>query len=129
MGDDERAIRDLIREWLEATGTGDLGRILGLMAEDVVFLTPGREPFGKEAFAAASRAAAGRVTILPAGEVEEVEVHGDVAFARTRLTVSIRPSGGGAETRMSGRALTIYRRQADGRWLLARDANMLTPAP
>lgn len=129
MSDDEKAIRELIRTWLEATESGDLDRILALTTDDVVFLTPGRPAFGKEAFAAASRASAGRFAIRPTGEVEEVEVRGDSAFCRTRLEVSIRPAGGGEETRVSGHTLTVYRKQPDGRWLLARDANMLAPEP
>lgn len=93
MSDDEKAIRDLIRTWLEATESGDLDRILALTTDDVVFLTPGRPAFGKEAFAVASRVSAGRFAVRPTGEVEEVEVRGDVAYCRTRLTVSIRRAG------------------------------------
>ena len=59
MSDDERAIRELDRE----VDAGEPGRryrtVLGLMTEDVVFMVPGREPFGKDAFAA-SRRHAGR---------------------------------------------------------------------
>ncbi len=57
MSDDERAIRDLIAAWMSATQAGDAETVLGLMTDDVVFMVPGREPFGKEAFAAASQSA------------------------------------------------------------------------
>jgi ketosteroid isomerase-like protein len=36
------------------------------------------------------------------------------------------PLQGGSPTRRSGYTLTIFRKQADGAWVLARDANMLT---
>jgi uncharacterized protein (TIGR02246 family) len=54
MTDDERAIRALVDTWMTATKNGDLDTVLGLMADDVVFMVPGQEPFGKEAFAASS---------------------------------------------------------------------------
>ena len=56
MTNDERAIRELIATWMDASQKGDLQTVLGLMADDVVFMVPGREPFGKEAFAAARKA-------------------------------------------------------------------------
>ena len=55
MSEDERAIRELVATWMAASRAGDLDTVLGLMTEDVVFMVPGREPFGKEAFAAQSR--------------------------------------------------------------------------
>ncbi len=41
---------------MEASKAGDLDTILSLMADDVIFMVPGREPFGKEAFAANRKA-------------------------------------------------------------------------
>ena len=51
MTDDERAIRELVASWMEASKTGDVAKVLSLMADDVIFTVPGREPFGKDAFA------------------------------------------------------------------------------
>jgi uncharacterized protein (TIGR02246 family) len=51
---DETAIRNLVSRWIQASEAGDLDTALGLMADDVVFMFPGREPFGKEAFRAQS---------------------------------------------------------------------------
>jgi uncharacterized protein (TIGR02246 family) len=79
MTDDERAIRDLVATWMAASRAGDVETVLGLMADDVAFMVPGREPFGKEAFAA------------DAQSVKNV-------------------------------------RFGSGKWLLARDANLLTTA-
>src|SRR5215468_9344982 len=55
MTDDEGAIRVLIETWMKASQAGDIDTVLDLMTEDVVFMVPGREPFGKEAFANATR--------------------------------------------------------------------------
>ncbi len=48
MTDDERAIRELLATWFDATKKGDTATVLSLMTDDVVFMVPGREPFGKE---------------------------------------------------------------------------------
>jgi uncharacterized protein (TIGR02246 family) len=50
MSDDERSIRELLTKWFDATEKGDTQTVLSLMTDDVVFMVPGREPFGKEAF-------------------------------------------------------------------------------
>jgi uncharacterized protein (TIGR02246 family) len=123
---DEQAIRELVQTWLRASAAGDLEQVLTLMSDDVVFLAPGQKPFGKEAFAAASRASHGKVRIDARGEVQEVHVAGDLAFCRTRLRVTVAPTQGGETKRLAGHTLSVLRRQPDGRWVLARDANLLT---
>ena len=45
---DEEAIRNLISTWQEASRTGNLPKLLELMTDDVVFLTPGQLPMNKE---------------------------------------------------------------------------------
>ena len=59
MTDDERAIRQLIESWMQASRKGDAATVLSLMTEDAVFTVAGREPFGRDAFRAASNAMAG----------------------------------------------------------------------
>ena len=54
MSDDVRAIRNLIGRWMAASKAGDTAAVLNMMTDDVIFMTCGREPFGKEEFAAAS---------------------------------------------------------------------------
>ena len=129
MNNDEQAIRALVDNWMRATRAGDPDGVLELMAEDVVFLGPGRPPMrGREAFAAASRAREGRVTIEGRPEIQEVRVFGDWAYCWNQLTVTMRPTDGGAPTERSGPVLSILRRNPDGRWVIFRDANMVAPA-
>ena len=47
MGPDERAVREVHSTWIEAVNAGDLARLLTLMADDAVFLNPGRAPLGR----------------------------------------------------------------------------------
>jgi len=127
---DEQAIREVIATWHRATVAGDLPRLLGLMTEDVVFLTPGQPPMrGRDAFAAGFRAAAEKFGIEPHAEIQEISVAGDWAWCWTRLSVSFIPRAPGPAQRRSGHTLSIFRRTAESAWLLARDANMLTPDP
>ena len=123
MSDDERAIRELITAWLAASKAGDHDTVLSLMTDDVVFMVPGREPFGKEAFAAASKSA-GPKLIEGMADIVEIHVLGDWAWLRNKLTVTIAAPGGPPTTR-TGYTLTILRKQPGGHWLLARDANLL----
>ena len=125
MSPDERAIRDVIANWLRASAEGDASTVLSLMTDDVVFLVAGRPPFGKKEFAAGQNALATH-RIETRSEVLEVVVDGDLGYARSHLTVAMTPVGGGATLRRSGPTLSIFRRQNDGRWLLSRDAKLLT---
>ncbi|HEU4577931.1 MAG TPA: SgcJ/EcaC family oxidoreductase [Polyangiaceae bacterium] len=127
MSEDERAIRTLIANWIAASRSGDVARVLSLMADDVLFLTPGQPPFGKEKFAEASRAMR-ELRIDGKSDVQEVVVSGEWAWCRTQLQVTIRFPDGKTMSR-SGQTLSILRRQADGSWLLARDANLLAADP
>ena len=125
MENDEQAIRDLVETWLAASKAGDLATVLSLMADDVVFMVPGQEPFGKETFAANSRNMKD-LCIEGIGEIQELEVLGDWAWLRNRLKVTFTPPGGKPMVH-SGYTLTILRKNADGKWVIARDANLLTP--
>jgi uncharacterized protein (TIGR02246 family) len=124
MTNDEQAIREVIATWMKASAAGDTATVLSLMADDVVFLVPGRPPFGKKEFAAAQPGMA-RFKIDVTSNVQEVHVTGDWAYCRTSLTVVMTPLDGSPPVRRSGHTLSIFRRQADSRWVLARDANML----
>jgi len=93
MQKDEQAIRELVNRWMVASKNGDAATVLSLMADDVIFMVPGREPFGKQAFAA------------NATNMKKVQIDG---------------------TSHSGYTLTILRKNPDGSWVIARDANLLT---
>jgi uncharacterized protein (TIGR02246 family) len=123
MTDDERAIRELVETWMTASKAGDTATVLGLMADDVLFMTPGREPFGKAEFEAQS-AALKDVEMDGRAEVLEVAIAGDWAWIRNRIEVAMTPRGG-ETARRSGYTLTILKKGGDGRWRLFRDANLV----
>ena len=124
MSDDERAIRSLIDTWMAASKAGDLQTVLSLMADDVVFMVPGRPPFGKAEFAAMSEGM-NDMQIEGRSEIKDLKIFGDWAWLRNHLTVAITPPSG-ETVRRSGYTLTILRKETNGAWLLVRDANLLT---
>ena len=123
MSDDERAIRDLVATWMAASQAGDVATVLGLIADDVVFMVPGREPFGKEAFAAGSESMKD-IRFEGSYDIREIKVLGDWAYLRNYITISMTPPGG-ESMRHAGYTLSILRKQTDGKWVLARDANLV----
>lgn len=123
MTEDELAIRELVDRWMEASRAGEIETVLDLMTDDVVFMTPGREPFGKEAFRAASEAMGG-VHMDGRAEIREIQVIDDWAWIRNHIDLTVTPPEG-ETVRRSGYTLTILRKGDDGRWRLFRDANLV----
>jgi uncharacterized protein (TIGR02246 family) len=127
MGPDERAVREAQSAWIDAVNTGDLVCLLALMTDDVVFLNPGQEPVGRDGFPPGFMAAHQQARIRCLSELEEVVVVGEVAYTRSRDSLSLTPRDGGDAMQLAGHRITVYRKQPDGRWLLARDAHTLSP--
>ncbi len=116
MQQDERAIRETIDRWHRATRAGDLNSVLALMADDALFLTPGRPPMTKDAFASAFRKISGPIE----QDIKEIRISGDLAYCWSHISVT-------ADNKThAGPALTIFRKREDGSWALSRDANLLT---
>ncbi len=128
MPSDEEQIRELVATWLRASKAGDTETVLSLVTDDVVFLIPGRPPMRRDEFAQAMRAQSGSsgIKIDGTSEIEEVQVTGDWAFLWSRLRVVATPVDGSAPVERAGHTLTILRKE-NGRWLVARDANLLAP--
>ena len=123
---DEQAIREVHVAWIEAVNAGNLDHLLAWMADDVMFLSPGQSPFGREVFSANFSSAHQQFRIHCVSEFQAVRVVGEVAYSVARDSLSVIPCAGGAESRLAGYRLTVYRKQSDGRWLLARDAHTLS---
>lgn len=129
MQSDEQEIRQLVATWMAATKAGDIETVLSLMAENVVFLVPGQPPMiGKSTFAAAAQAQSDQEPPQFDGtsEIQEVQIFGEWAFMWTQLSVVVTRPGGVPPITRAGHTLSILKKQY-GKWVLARDANMLSP--
>lgn len=123
ISNDEQSIRELVEKWLTASKTGDVATLVNLMADDVIFMTPGREPFGKEAFAASDD----RPVLKEAtSDIQELEVLGNSAWMRNYLDLNIEFPNGETK-RQAGYTLTILKKNSAGQWVISRDANLLMP--
>jgi uncharacterized protein (TIGR02246 family) len=65
-------------------------------------------------------------------DVDETQLAGeDWAFERGTYTITLSPKAGGEPIRDAGKYITIYSRESDGQWLMARDIwnsnNQLAP--
>lgn len=123
MSADEQAIRKLIDDWMQASARGDLAKVLSMMSDDVVFMTAGREPFGKKEFAAQS-AGLKDAKIEGVAKPVEIKVLGDWAYLRNHITVTVTAKAGQPVQR-AGYTLTILTRKPDGGWVITRDANLM----
>ncbi len=122
----EESIRGWLDLWLRASAAGDYKTMLPMLADDTVFLVPGQPPFGKKEFQAAWEGPMKGAKLESHADLEECIVTGEYACTRTKLAVKITMADGSV-SRAKGYTLSLFRKQPDGRWLLARDANLLTP--
>ena len=113
---------------MDAVNAGDLARLLTLVAEDVIFLTPGHAPSDREGFSSNFATAHQQMRIGCTSELEEVIVVGEVAYTRGRDALSVTPRAGGKAAQFAGHRMTVYRKLRDGRWLLSRDVHTLSAA-
>ena len=120
---DERAIRQMVDEWLDASKRGDLETVLSFMTDDVLFMVPGQDPFGKERFAANSRDMKD-YSVEGRSDIQEIKVLGDWAWMHNYLQVTITGRDWNV-MKKAGHVLSVLRKNLDGRWQLARDANLL----
>lgn len=127
MGPDERIIRKVHSTWIDALNAGDLVCLLSLMADDVVFLNPGRAPVGRDGFSSGFSAAHQQAWINCISDLEDVVVVGEVAYTLSRDSLLVTPRAGGEAMQFAGHRITVYRKQPEGHWLLARDAHTLSP--
>lgn len=109
--------------YVAAINSNDLGQLLDMLTDDVVFLAPGEPPY------------VGKAALLPWLEgylaayrthwdkpVHEFVVNGDWAFERYSYRSTDTPLAGGEPVVDTGWGLLIYRRGTDGQWRVARDA-------
>jgi len=125
---DEQQIRELMVEWRRLTAEGNLDGVLSLLADDVVFLTPGNPPMTRNDFAKGFRDVSAKARIESAQDVKEIRTSGDIANAWSHLTIVLTPKQGGKTSEASGYVLSVFQRSPSGKWLLARDANLVAGA-
>jgi ketosteroid isomerase-like protein len=92
------------------------------MADDIVFMVAGRA-FGKEEFATGFKAMKS-MNFDASSEILEIEIGKNTAWCRTRLKLAMTAPDRTVKRR-SGYTLSILRKTPEGKWVMARDANLL----
>jgi len=123
---DEQAIREMVHDWLAASKKHDLATMLDLLADDVLFIVPGKEPFGKEEFAASNKQQMKDTEMEATIDIKEIEVAGSWAWMRSFLNLTFTRQGENP-SKLSGHILTILQKNANGNWVIKRDANFVKP--
>ena len=126
MPAEEEAISEVIANWAKASADGDIPNLLTLMSEDVVFLTPGKEPMLLKDFVEGTTKMreTHRLGVVP--DIKDIKVSGDLAYAWSHLSVTRIPLQEGAPVAVrSGYAMSVFHKQANGKWVLIRDANLM----
>ena len=127
MTPDEKALREAIAAWHRATEAADPAVTGPLLTPDAVLLTPGRPPVtGREACVAALSPRS--FGVVHSAVIEQAVVYGEWGHAWCEVVLSIAAEEGTPEIRVEGHTLALYRKDAAGKWLLAREATMLAPA-
>jgi uncharacterized protein (TIGR02246 family) len=119
---DEAAIAEFNRRYLRAINDGDIDALAALTTEGHMMIASGGPPLvGKQALVAAMKRAFETTDFDESWSPEETVVSGDLAYQRGTFAVVSRPKAGGAESRVAGNFLRIYRK-IDGAWFMVRDS-------
>ena len=106
------------RDWSNTAATGNVDSILSYWADDAIVMEPGRPALhGKDEIRAmlegASKVPGFRISWEPLAV--SVSESGDMAYLIERSQVTVNDSVGNPQTQ-SNKAVTIWRKGADGKW-------------
>ncbi len=119
---DRAAIRAKVAEAVAAHHAADADAWASVTTDDFVLMADGSPTVtGRaailewiKAFYAANTIS--NMTIEPV----EIEIAGDWAYYRGRISATLTPKAGGTPVPMDAKEIAIWRRQADGTWLASR---------
>ena len=115
---DVEAIKSLSDEIMKAYNEGDLEALTAIVAEDVVFMPPGKPAFiGKEAIR--NWHDFDKISFDVNITVEEVQVLGDWAFMRDIWIGTVTQKESGEKFELNNKSLILLRRQPDGTWKMS----------
>jgi ketosteroid isomerase-like protein len=119
---DVAAIGEFNRRYLQAINDGDVDTLASLTTEGHMMIMSGGPPLtGKKALVDAMTRAFQTTDFDESWEPQETVVSGDLAYQRGTFVVVSKPKAGGADARITGNFLRIYRK-VDGAWFMVRDS-------
>jgi ketosteroid isomerase-like protein len=124
---DREAFGKIEAQWLEYYRKGDVDGLMSLYADDAWVMPRGKPAYkGKAEIRGYFAGIMGSSVVEMWSELEELELHGDVAHLVGLFRIVGRTRDGRDFTD-GGRYLIIYKRGSDGQWRVYRDIDTRTP--
>jgi len=119
---DISAIKEIWRQYAATIDAGDFEGWISLWMDDGIQMppdTPAR--IGKEQIRKGMKPAFDQFILKMGITNKETTISGDFGFARGTFTETLIPKAGGEAEKYEGKYLTIFEKQMDGSWKIARD--------
>jgi len=114
---DIEAIKALLAHNSSGINSGDLEGWINQFTEDAIFMPPNSAVLkGKEAGREFARPWYEHLSMEFDLTIDEIEVHGNWAFARWSYSGRYTPKAGGETIQDNGKEIWILKRQSDGSW-------------
>ena len=127
-GNAEASIRRVGQEWAEHWNAGELEKLLAAYAEDAVYMPPHHGAVhGREAIREYLKGPMQHGVANLVYEVTYIKRSGGLAYDVGRYSMTLPQDGGARQDR--GKYLTVWKRQADGRWKIVADSFSSDLAP
>ncbi len=128
---DVAAVKALVGKHSAALAAGDAAALTALFADNGVMMPPERGAMtGKEAIRWGLKIALGLFATKISSENLDVDVTGDLAYARRTATMTLISKTGGEQMELIANWLDILKRQSDGSWKIALEiVNSDRPLP
>jgi uncharacterized protein (TIGR02246 family) len=117
------AVQNIFDTYSAANIAGDTESYMALCDENIIKMGPNRPAsYGKPALEKGKRQGHKKWKYESQDiKIEETQVFGDWGFARGTFTSTLTAKSGGKTEKVDGKYLTIFKKQADGSWKIARD--------
>jgi len=116
------AIKEKLRQYAVTINAGDFEGWISLWTDDGVQMPPGTSNrIGKEQIRKGMKPAFDQFILKMMITNREITISGDFGFARGTFTETLIPKAGGEAEKYEGKYLSIFEKQTDGSWKIARD--------
>jgi uncharacterized protein (TIGR02246 family) len=115
--------QEVNEKWYAAFQAGDAPTLMKLYASDAMLLLPDQTLRGRAAIEAYQSANFQKTRYACKWAIDGVQAAGKQAAVLGHDTCVESPKAGGATKTVKNRWLTVFERQPDGSWLIARDTS------
>ncbi len=115
-------------QWIDRYLAADLEGLMALYTPDATVMLHGKPAMqGKAAIREFFAASLGKAEVSFNIDVEQAEIHGNMAYLISKYWMSVRPHDTDQHITDAGRSLLIYKRDSSGQWKIHADIDQATP--